>query len=75
MKLMCQSYGYIGWTQFWGAFFAFYSTLNDFGFTPGDLNYKASINVITHASTDVYNPTDPHFGNTNLIGLTSCPSG
>lgn len=46
MKLMCQSYGYIGWTQFWGAFFAYYITVNDFGFQPGQLNMKSSIFII-----------------------------
>ena len=43
MKLMCQSYGYIGWIQFFGAFFAFYVVSNDFGFKASELNGKASI--------------------------------
>lgn len=66
MKLMCQSYGYIGWTQFWGAFFAYYVTVYDFGFTPAELNMKSSINIIIPGSADVYNPTDPYYGNSVL---------
>jgi len=44
-------------------------------FLPGELNGKASINVVRHAAQDVYNPTDPFFGNTNLATKysTSCP--
>ena len=77
MKLMAQSYGYIGWTQFWGAFFAYYVTVNDFGFTPGLLNGKATINVIVPASSDLYNPTDKYFGNSVLAAAAAtgnCPS-
>jgi sodium/potassium-transporting ATPase subunit alpha len=36
---------------------------------------KASINILLQNDQDVYNPTDPYFGNTKLVGLTSCPSG
>lgn len=46
MRLICQSYGYIGWTQFWGAFFSYYVVVNDFGFPPGLLNGKATIDII-----------------------------
>jgi sodium/potassium-transporting ATPase subunit alpha len=76
MKLMAQSYGYIGFTQCWGALFAYYTVVNDFGFTPGQLNGKASINIVMHADQDVYNPTDPFFGNTILATKynTSCPT-
>jgi sodium/potassium-transporting ATPase subunit alpha len=76
MKLMAQSYGYIGFTQCWGALFAYYTVVNDFGFLPGQLNGKASIMVIPHASTDVYNPTSPYFGNSVLAAnfANSCPS-
>lgn len=77
MKLMCQSYGYIGWTQFWGAFFAYYVTVNDFGFSPGQLNMKSTINLIIPNSQDIYNPTDPYYGNTVLAASAitgKCPS-
>ena len=76
MKLMCQSYGYIGWTQFWGAFFAYYITVNDFGFQPAQLNMKSSIFIIEHAAHDMYNPNDPYFGNSILANSViggSCP--
>ena len=71
MKLMCQSYGYIGWIQFFGAFFAFYVVANDFGFKASELNGKASISGYEPNSSDRYNPTDPYFGNTK-ISKTSC---
>jgi len=75
MKLMCQSYGYIGWTQFWGAFFAYYVTVNDFGFTPGLLNNKATINVVRPAASDVYNPSDQFFGNSVYANASKNGSG
>lgn len=34
LTLMCQAYGFVGWTQFWGAMFCYYVVANDFGFTP-----------------------------------------
>jgi len=77
MKLMCQSYGYIGWTQFWGAFFAYYVTVYDFGFTPLELNMKSTIGIIGHASSDIYNPSDPYYGNTvlanSVLNNGKCP--
>jgi sodium/potassium-transporting ATPase subunit alpha len=76
MKLMAQSYGYIGFTQCWGALFAYYTVVNDFGFLPGQLNGKASVNVIPHNSNDVYNPTSVYFGNSVLAAnfSTRCPN-
>lgn len=32
--MIFHSYGYIGWTQFWGALFTFLVVGNDFGFPP-----------------------------------------
>ena len=34
LTLMSQAYGFIGWTQFWGAIFCYYVVANDFGFPP-----------------------------------------
>lgn len=75
MKLMAQSYGYVGFVQFWGALFAYYTVVNDFGFKPIELNGKASINIIPHADFDTYNPSNPYFGNSVLANsyATSCP--
>ena len=72
---MAQSYGYIGFIQCWGALFAYYTVVNDFGFTPGELNGKASINIIPHADSDIFNPSDPFFGNSVLAKdyATNCP--
>lgn len=75
MKLMAQSYGYIGFVQCWGAMFAYYTVVYDFGFKPGELNGKASIQIIAHKDTDIYNPSDPYYGNTNLATnyASKCP--
>lgn len=45
MPLLCQSYGYIGWTQFWGALACYYMICNDFGFQPSDMQFKANIPI------------------------------
>lgn len=45
MPLMCQAYGFIGWTQFWGAMFCYYAVSNDFGFRPAELQFKANIPI------------------------------
>lgn len=76
MRLVAQSYGYIGWTQFWGAFFSYYVVVNDFGFPPGLLNGKATIDIIKPAHNDMYNPNSPYFGNSEMAhyaGLNQCP--
>lgn len=73
MKLMVQSYGYIGWIQFWGAMFSFYVACYDFGFIPLQMNNKASIFITPHDPNDNYNPSDPYFGNSKLT-QTSCAS-
>lgn len=43
LKLIAQSYGYVGFPQAWGSLFAYYTVVYDFGFKPGELNGKASI--------------------------------
>jgi hypothetical protein len=63
---MAQAYGYIGWTQFWGGLFAYYVVANDFGFPPASLQFIANANLVVPKTTDVYNPTSPTFGNSNL---------
>ena len=65
-RLIAYSYGYIGFTAAWGAFFAYYTVINDFGFRAIDLNGKASIFIIEQAPTDSYNPSSPYFGNSHL---------
>lgn len=66
MTLMAQAYGYQGWTEFWGAQFCYYVVANDFGFPPAELQFKANINIYKSNVGDVYNPTSPTFGNTNI---------
>jgi hypothetical protein len=76
LPLMCQAYGFAGWTQFWGAMFCYYAVANDFGFPPSELQFRANIPIWMPAATDVYNPTLASFGNTlaqNAIDNNACP--
>lgn len=66
---MSQAYGYIGWIQFWGALFCYYVVANDFGLPPSSLQFSANINLITPLPGDVYNPTIPSFGNSNIKSM------
>jgi hypothetical protein len=45
LTLMCQAYGYIGWTQFWGGLYCYYVVANDFGFPPKELQFTANNNI------------------------------
>ena len=73
LTLMSQAYGYIGWTQFWGALFCYYVVANDFGFPPAELQFKANINIFVPGDNDVYNPSAWNFGNSKL-SATNCSS-
>lgn len=76
MPLMCQAYGWMGWTQFWASMFCYYVVLNDFGFPPASLQFTANIPVYMPANSDVYNPNLPSFGNSlaqSYIDKGSCP--
>ena len=66
MTLMCQAYGYQGWTEFWGGMLCFYVVFNDFGFPPNELFMTANLNMTKSNPGDVYNPTDTYFGNSYL---------
>lgn len=64
VPLLYQSYGFIGWTQFWGALTCYYLVCNDFGFRPIDMQFKANIHIwINNNINDVYNTTMASFGN------------
>lgn len=75
MTLMCQAYGYQGWTEFWGGMLCFYVVFNDFGFPPNQLFMTANLNMTKSNPGDVYNPTDTYFGNSYLQQnySTKCP--
>lgn len=76
LTLMAQSYGYQGWTEFWGGMLCFYVAFNDFGFPPAELNGIANLSMVISNPGDVYNPSHPTFGNTFLLTnyAKSCPS-
>lgn len=75
---MCQAYGFVGWTQFWGAMFCYYVVANDFGFTPNELQFKANISLtMMPDANDIYNPSIASFGNSAAqaaIDANKCPS-
>jgi hypothetical protein len=76
LPLMCQAYGFVGWTQFWGAMFCYYVVANDFGFPPPWLQFRANISVWAPAAGDVFNPTLASYGNSlaqSAIDNGSCP--
>lgn len=67
---MCQAYGYIGWTQFWGGLFAYYVVANDFGFIPSELQFKANVEITVPGDNDLYNPTAWNLGNSQLSSVS-----
>lgn len=76
LPLMCQSYGFIGWTQFWGAMFCYFVIFNDFGFRPNELLLTANAHIVLPSDSDIYNPSIASFGNSivqNHIKEGNCP--
>ena len=71
MTLMSHCYGYGGWVEFWGALLCYYVIANDFDFPPSSLQFIANAELVVPNESDVYNPTSPTLGNSNL-SLTSC---
>jgi hypothetical protein len=68
---MSQSYGYAGFSQFLASLLCYFIVLNDFGFHPNQLLFKAAAKLILHDSGNVYNPTAWNFGN-SLLSSTNC---
>jgi sodium/potassium-transporting ATPase subunit alpha len=66
IKMFTQGYGLKGMANFFSCMMAWFIVANDFGFPPFELLYTNGIKVYNHALQDVYNPTDPYFGNSNL---------
>lgn len=79
LTLMSQAYGFMGWIQFWGGMIAYYTTFNDFGFSPANLMKLANEKYLQNNPGDTYNPTHPTFGNTyaynNYVSVSGakCP--
>jgi hypothetical protein len=72
MKLMGQGYGWMGWSSFFASLLSFFICMNDFGFVVTDLPFKNGIFLVEHDQQDIYNPTSPTFGNSNLSSMTNC---
>ncbi len=66
LSMIYHSYGYMGWIQFFGAFFTFLVIANDFGFSPSLLFFNGFPKIIVPNATDQYNPTSWNIGNSNL---------
>lgn len=65
-KLMTVSYLQMGLIQTCGGFLTFFLVMNDFGFTPYSLVGLISRPYLPHNEGDVYDPTHPFFGNSNV---------
>lgn len=72
LKLFLQGYGLKGFINYFTCQLGFFIVFDDFGFQPFNLLYKNGLTIYPHNDSDVYNPTDPHFGNTKLAGITDC---
>lgn len=44
----------------------------DYGFVPENLWGKSNVHIILEADTDIYNPSSPTFGNSNLSNIQNC---
>lgn len=64
-KLFCNAYVFLGPTECFAAFFAFFMCMNDYGFRPGTLIGLGTEFGYYPKPTDVYNPNLPNNGNTN----------
>ena len=67
LTLMCQAYGFIGWTQFWGAMLCYFVVANDFGLPPSELLMTANTQIWLPNDGDVFNPSLASFGNTGSV--------
>ena len=65
-KLMAVSYLQMGLIQTCGGFLTFFLVMYDFGFTPQSLIRLIVKPYLPHNKDDVYDPTAPFFGNTNV---------
>ena len=65
-KLMAVSYLQMGLIQTCGGFLTFFLVMSDFGFSPASLIRIITKPYLPHNDGDVYDPTHPFFGNTNV---------
>lgn len=73
-KLFVQGYGMKGFANYFVCQLNWLIIMNDFGFPPFQLLFSNGIFIRNHADEDVYNPTDPFFGNSRLkaANLSTC---
>lgn len=65
-KLFVQGYGMKGFANYFVCQLNWFIIMNDFGFPPFQLLFSNGIFLHEHAEQDIYNPTDPYFGNSLL---------
>ena len=65
-RLLGQASGWMGFSGFLCCLTCYYHCMIDFGFIPSELWQKNSMPLLLPNADDVYNPTDPYFGNSNL---------
>jgi sodium/potassium-transporting ATPase subunit alpha len=73
-KLFIQGYGMKGFANYFVCQLNWFIIMNDFGLSPFQLVFSNGIFLLNHGDQDVYNPTDPYFGNSKLrtAGYTNC---
>lgn len=67
MKLMFFSYLQIGVLQAFAGTLTYFWVLNDYGFTPAQVIFLNQKTGFIPLSTDIYNPDQPNFGNSNTF--------
>jgi len=70
---MTWCYLQIGMFESFGTWMIYFIVMSDFGFEMKQLFGMGLASGYSHASTDVYDPYDPYFGNSNLRG--ACDGG
>lgn len=71
-RLLGQASGWMGMSGFLCNMACYYFCMIDFGFIPLELWDKNNMQLVLPNTHDTYNPTDPHFGNSNLKQLKTC---
>ena len=70
-KMLAFAYLQMGFIQTVAGFICYFIIFNEFGFSPSSLKGILSTPYFPHASTDIYNPDKPFFGNSRV----SCVDG
>jgi hypothetical protein len=65
-RLIAQASGWMGMSGFLCCLACYYHCMIDFGFIPSKMWWKNAVPLVVPLTSDIYNPTMPTFGNSNL---------